>query len=360
MKEKQIAIIGTVGVPANYGGFETLAENLVRYHNAEKLTDELTVYCSSKSYAEKVPSYLSARLKYVPLNANGAQSIPYDIWSLLSAIWHRYDVILLLGVSGAIVLPLVRLFSSVRIVTNIDGIEWRREKWQGLAGKFLHFSEKMAVRFSHEIISDNGAIAEYVKEAYGLDSHVIAYGGDHAVAIEAAPVDEYSLPSHYAFSVCRIEPENNIHVVLEAFFGLSSHALVMVGNWKSSEYGRRLQEQYAFCSHLYLLDPVYDIAKLKTMRLNASYVIHGHSAGGTNPSLVEAMHFGKPVFAFDCNYNRSTTENKALFFKNADELKSLIEKTDAQTAASVGADMLEIAQRRYTWRIVAQQYFALL
>ena len=105
---------------------------------------------------------------------------------------------------------------------------------------------------------------------------------------------------------------------------------------------------------------VFDIAKLKTMRSNASYVIHGHSAGGTNPSLVEAMHFDKPVLAFDCNYNRSSTESKALFFNSSDELKRLMETTDAQTAARVGADMLEIARRRYTWRIVAQQYFALL
>lgn len=148
MQEKRIAIIGTVGVPANYGGFETLAENLVRYHDTASLKSSLTVYCSSKSYPSKEASYLSAQLKYVPLNANGAQSIPYDIVSLLSAVWHRSDVILLLGVSGAIALPLVRLFSSARIITNIDGIEWRREKWQGWAKRYLRFSEKMAVRYT--------------------------------------------------------------------------------------------------------------------------------------------------------------------------------------------------------------------
>lgn len=360
MPTKNIAILGTVGVPANYGGFETLAENLVKYHDANSRTEVLTIYCSSISYSDQSANYLSARLRYIPLNANGAQSIPYDILSLFSAIWHRHQVILLLGVSGAIALPLVRLLSSARIVTNIDGIEWRREKWQGFAGIFLHFSEKMAVRFSHEIISDNGAIAEYVKDAYGLDSHVIAYGGDHAVKVEGADVDEYELPDWYAFSVCRIEPENNVHMVLEAFSALASHALVMVGNWKNSEYGRALQDKYVNCTRLYLLDPVYDLGKLKTMRANASYVIHGHSAGGTNPSLVEAMHFAKPVLAFDCDYNRSSTENKALFFKNSDELKRLMEATDAQTVVRVGADMFEIAQRRYTWRIVAQQYFELL
>lgn len=101
--------------------------------------------------------------------------------------------------SDAIALPLTRLFSSARIVTNIDGIEWRREKWQGLAKRFLRFSEKMAVRFSHEVIADNGAIADYVKRAYGVDARVIAYGGDHAVAIEAVSVAEYGLPEPYFF-----------------------------------------------------------------------------------------------------------------------------------------------------------------
>ena len=245
-----------------------------------------------------------------PLMPMAQQSIPYDIVSLISAVWKRSDVILLLGVSGAIALPFVRLVSSARIVTNIDGIEWRREKWQGLAKWFLRFSEKMAVRFSHEVISDNGAIAEYVKHTYGVDSHVIAYGGDHAVAVDAVAVDEYALPDSYAFSVCRIEPENNVHMVVEAFSKLKSHPLVMVGNWNNSEYGRSLREQYASCDNIFLLDPIYDLGKLKTLRSRALFYIHGHSAGGTNPSLVEAMHFGKPVLAFDCNFNRYTMEDK--------------------------------------------------
>lgn len=357
--KKLLAILGTVGVPANYGGFETLAENLVRYQDSVSLKSSLTVYCSSKSYPSQEPNYLSARLKYVPLNANGAQSIPYDIWSLLSAVWHRSEVILLLGVSGAIALPLVRLISAVRIVTNIDGIEWRRKKWQGLAKHFLRFSEKLAVRYSHEVIADNEAIADYIKLTYGVNAHVIAYGGDHALTVDAVEVGEYVLPENYAFSVCRIEPENNVHLVVEAFSKLN-FPLVMVGNWNNSEYGRALREKYASSSNLFLLDPVYDLGKLKTLRQQAAFYVHGHSAGGTNPSLVEAMHFGKPVLAFDCSFNRCTTEDKAYFFKTALQLQCLIESIDVADAERVGCDMLEIAQRRYTWHIVAQQYFELI
>lgn len=360
MQKNKISILGTLGVPARYGGFETLAENLVKYHHAELLPNSLIVYCSSRNYPSKSRLFLFAQLKYVPFNANGVQSILYDITSLLSAIWNRSDTILLLGVSGAIVLPFVRLFSSVRIVTNIDGIEWRRAKWLGLARKYLRFSEKMAVRFSHEIIADNHVIAEYVEHTYGTRSNVIAYGGDHAVVVDSVAVDEYNLPHKYAFSVCRIEPENNVHIILEAFSKIDIYSLVIVGNWGNNAYGRMVRERFSICKNIFLLDPIYDLGKLKTLRSQVSFYVHGHSAGGTNPSLVEAMHFGKPVLAFDCEYNRITTEEKALYFGDSKELHRLIESMSEDVLEKVGLDMLEIANRRYTWHIVAEKYFTLL
>jgi glycosyltransferase involved in cell wall biosynthesis len=360
MMHQNIALVGTVGVPATYGGFETLAENLVRYHYTTSLKSSLAVYCSSKSYPSKEATYLSSRLKYIPLNANGAQSIPYDIWSLFSAVWHRSNVILLLGVSGAIALPLVRLISSARVVTNIDGIEWRREKWQGLAKRFLRFSEKMAVCFSHEVIADNAVIAEYIKKTYGVNAHVIAYGGDHAIRVKEVSVDEFSLPAKYAFSVCRIEPENNVHVLLKAFADQQSLALVMVGNWNNSEYGRSLRMKYASCNTIFLLDPIYDLGKLKTLRQCATFYVHGHSAGGTNPSLVEAMHFSIPILAFDCDFNRSTTEDCCLYFRDISSLAEILNEIESFNAVAIGTKMKEIAGRRYTWINVAKQYFDLL
>jgi glycosyltransferase involved in cell wall biosynthesis len=347
-------------VPANYGGFETLVENLICHHDSLSLNDNLTVYCSSKSYSKKEKSYLSAQLKYIPLNANGVQSIPYDIFSLFSAAWNRSDVILLLGVSGAIVLPMIRLISSARIITNIDGIEWRREKWKGLAKIFLRFSEKMAVSFSHEVISDNTVIADYVKESYGVESHVIAYGGDHVVLVGAVSVDEYNLPKKYGLSVCRIEPENNINVILDAFSEQNDYSLVIVGNWSKSHYGRELRIKYMDCCDLYLLDSIYDLGKLKSLRSRAAVYIHGHSAGGTNPSLVEAMHFGVPIIAFDCDFNRSTTEDKALFFRDAKSLQQTLGSLTEDELDDIGKKMIVIAQRRYTWDKVAEQYFHLL
>lgn len=357
---KEIAILGTVGVPANYGGFETLAENLVRFHKASQLPGEIVVYCSAKSYPEKPDSYLGAKLRHINLNANGVSSILYDIISLFSAVLKRADVILLLGVSGAIALPLVRLISRARIITNIDGIEWKRDKWKGLAKWFLRFSEKLAVRFSHEVVADNAGIAKHVAESYGRQCHVIAYGGDHAVQARQSAYSAKNLPVRYALALCRIEPENNISLILQAFSLYPALPLVFVGNWSNSTFGRALKQQYAAVAHIHFLDPIYDLEVLHTIRSGAEFYVHGHSAGGTNPSLVEMMHFGKAVLAFDCVFNHFTTQGKALFFSNPNQLLSIVSNLTAEHIESLGAEMALIANERYTWDKIGQAYFALI
>ena len=353
----KLAIVGSVGVPGQYGGFETLAENLVRYHETEARDIELTVYCSARAYPDRPDRYRSAALRYIGLDANGVQSIPYDIFSLLDAARRGHDVILLLGVSGALALPLLRLVSRAQIVTNIDGMEWRRDKWSGLARWVLKTSERLAVRHSHRVVADNAGIADHVRAAYGPEAEVIEYGGDHAVApVDAPAADLPPLPDSYALALCRIEPENNVHVILEAFAEAGA-PLVFVGNWDRSAYGRELVAAYGTRSNLTLLDPVYDPAALLAIRGGASSYVHGHSAGGTNPSLVEMMHFGIPILAFDCTYNRYTTEESARFFADAPTLAGLVRTPDPDPER--GAKLLAIARRRYTWARIGRRYFAL-
>lgn len=355
----KIAILGTVGVPGRYGGFETLAENIIHYHKRTGNTGALTVWCTSKGRDDYPRQFEGADLRYVPLDANGMQSILYDAFSLLDAIRTGHDRIVLLGVSGAIALPLVRLFSNAHIVTNIDGIEWKREKWKRMTRAFLRASEWVGVRFSHDVIADNKAIADHVRTSYGRDCHVIAYGGDHAVSCKGAASFPGALPEHYALALCRIEPENNVHVILDAWSRLDT-PLVFVGNWGSSAYGLELRKKFAAAPSLHLLDPVYDADALYAVRSRAVLYVHGHSAGGTNPSLVEIMHFGVPVLAHSCAFNRHTTENRALYFETADELAGLVCALDAAQAKRIGRDMLEIAQRRYTWDRIGHAYFTLL
>lgn len=354
----KLAILGTVGLPSCYGGWETLAENLVQY--AEKndgVEMAITVYCTSIAYSEKIDRYCGARLRYSRLNANGVQSIAYDAVTMFDAAFRKNDRLLLLGVSGAIALPLLRLFTRAKIITNVDGIEWKRSKWSRFAKWFLKLSEAIAVRFSHAIIADNQGIAQYLQETYGIDAHVIAYGGDQALEKGVKPPAlSYDLPDNFALSLCRIEPENNVEMILSAF-AASETPLVFVGNWSNSDFGKSLKVRFQNVDNLHLLDPVYDPADLFAIRDKAKAYVHGHSVGGTNPSLVEMMHFGIPILAYDCTFNRFTTEQKASYFSDAAQLAQLTEELHSLPN---GESMQEIAQRRYCWDVIGTEYFALI
>ena len=307
--------------------------------------------------------YKGASLRYIPLHANGAQSIFYDILSMISCIGKGYDAVLVLGVSGCIFLPIFRLLFKKKIVVNIDGLEHRRDKWGKIAKKFLLFSEKCAVRFADIVVADNKAIKDYVRETYSKDAELIAYGGDHALrevsGKEAAEVlQKYNLNAgSYAITVCRIEPENNCHIILDAF-SASKQNLVFIGNWNRSEYGKSLKEKYRCYDNIKILDPIYDLDVLYVLRSNAGIYVHGHSAGGTNPSLVEAMCMGVPIVAFDVIYNRETTHGEAMYFSNAGELSKI--RLSGFSNSLIGKSMIQIAGMEYAWSVIVKKYEAIL
>ncbi len=352
----KVGIVGTAGLPANYGGFETLAKNLIIELQNQF---EFLVYCSPANDETRPEKYKKARLVYIPFKANGAQSTPYDIASMLHAV-KSVDVILVLGVSGCIFLPFLRIFPRKKIIVNIDGLEWRRHKWGRVAKWFLKFSEKISVNHADVVVTDNQAIKDYVKSEYGKESVLIAYGGDHVLVPSHEnenSVNKFIPPfEKYAIKVCRVEPENNVHVVLEAFSRADRLPLVIVGNWDASEYGIQLREKYKDTAHIKLMDPVYDRGALYDLRSNAELYIHGHSAGGTNPSLVEAMCFGLPVIAFDVRYNRETTQNRALFFSDSDSLNTVLNHLGQSEVSKVGAAMKEVAMELYTCKRITGEY----
>ncbi|MEL6932893.1 MAG: DUF1972 domain-containing protein [Pseudomonadota bacterium] len=358
-RRKRIAIAGCVGIPAKYGGFETLAENLVLYSKDHSTEIDIIVYCSGKSYPERLEKFAGARLVYIPLQANGITSIFYDMWSLIDAAARGVDEVLLLGHGGSFVLPLVKAFSSVRVLTNIDGIEWRREKWSMLARFILRRSERFAVRYSDIVIADNEAIREYVAQEFAKDCVVIPYGGDQALYAEPDADLNSHLPTRYALSLCRIEPENNVEMILRAFSKLD-HPLVFVGNWDASDYGRRLKAEYGDHPSVVIHDPIYEPRRLRAIRDAADFYIHGHSAGGTNPALVEMMHFDIPVLAHGCNFNRFTTEEKAHYFMSEADLIGLVNDLTPKEKLQNAEDTTEIARRRYTWDRVGEAYLSLL
>lgn len=303
-------------------------------------------------------TYKNAVLKYINLHANGSESILYDIISIIRTP-KASDTILILGVSGCIFLPIYRLFSNKNLIINIDGIEHKRAKFGFFTKKFLKLSEYCAIKYANKIITDNKGIQDYVKTTYNKNSYLIAYGGDHVLKnmpqeVQQKILDQYNLQKKsYCIEVCRIEPENNCHVVLDAFSRID-RKLVFIGNWDRSEYGRQLKERYRSYKNIVILDPIYDITTLYALRSNAEVYIHGHSAGGTNPSLVEAMFFGIPIIAFDIVFNRETTDNMAEYFTSADDIIRIL------ATENLGGDVMkDIASKKYTWKRITEQYESL-
>ncbi|MEJ1242485.1 DUF1972 domain-containing protein [Chryseolinea sp. T2] len=349
-----LAIVGTRGIPNNYGGFETLAEQLVEYLSREF---EITVYCSSKDMPSTQHQFNGAKLHYLPITSHGAMGMVYDSIALIHAI-KRFDKVLFLGFGAGFVMPLVRRYRS-KIVVNIGGLDWTRNKWSGFARNVIKTCEVMLVRNSGSIVSDNIGIQEYIKTRYGLSSSLIAYGGDQATKEEWDENDEQQygfLGKPYAFIVTRIQPDNNIEMILDAFRQQSALPLVMVGNWNNSGYGRNLRLLYSGQRQLVLLDAIYDRKKLNTLRSNCTIYIHGHSAGGTNPSLVEAMFLQLPVFAFASGYNEHTTRHSAMYFRDSHDLLSLVENYKRLDLDSMAEKLKEIADHEYRWNIIASKY----
>lgn len=338
----KVAIIGIQGVPSHYGGFESLVENIIGENCSRDI--HYTIFCSSLDMTNRRKEYKGCRLKYVGLHANGISSIPYDILSMIRAI-RGYDTILVLGTSGCIFLPILRLLSRSKIVVNIDGLEHRREKWGKWARRFLRFSEVLAVRNAGVVIADNKGIQDYVTETYHKPSELIAYGGDHVIRNvpkeqQQTILKQYGLNDHeYAITVCRIEPENNCHLTLKAF-SQTNKTLVFIGNWRHSPYAQNLYREYKNIANIKLLDSIYELDTLFTLRSHAACYVHGHSAGGTNPSLVEAMFFGCPIIAYNVIYNRETTQNQAYYFSSVDELVQILSRKNLD-----GSSMKQIAEK---------------
>lgn len=353
-KTLKVAIIGCVGVPAKYGGFETLAEKLVTHLSAKV---KLTVYCSELEYSKRIKEYKGASLEYISLSANGIQSVFYDIISIKRAI-KNHDVLLILGVAGAMALPFLKFNNKAKIIVHIDGLEWKRDKWKWFAKLYLKWSEKIAFYAADRIIADNKEILQCISRRFQRKTRMIAYGGSH---VRKMPLKEQLLSKYrirkepYVFSVCRIVPENNIGTILNALKETGDY-IVFVGNWYDSNYGIDLWREYHELPNIELIHPIYNEEELDALRSNCKLYIHGHSAGGTNPSLVEAMYLGLPILCFDVNFNRYTLGGTGYFFHDQKSLENLLRR---DLDVKVSLDHKDYALKHYNWENISNQYLNL-
>ena len=353
----KISIVGTNGIPSKYGGFETLVEYLVKYLSYDY---ELTVFCSSKTNDKNLKHINGCKLEYINLKANGWQSVLYDFVSIYKS--RNHDKVIILGASGGLFMPLLFEYKQ-KFILNFGGLDWKRSKWNCFTRAFLKFSEALSIRFSKYIISDNLGIQKYIKSEYRRESSLIEYGGDQSFKVipEQSDLDEYSfLKKDFAFTVARIQSDNNIELILDSIDNNSPMPLVFVGNWHNSAYGKKIWSKYSKKNNLILLDAIYDVHKLNLLRSNCTIYVHGHSAGGTNPSLVEAMNLSLPILAFDCEFNRYTTEEKCKYFLHSEDLCSLIKNINKKECKKIAFDMFNIVQKRYKWEMIAAKYSKIL
>lgn len=358
---KKVSIIGIVGLPPRFGGFETLADFLVK-----KLSDkyEISIFCSSRHYKDREKKYLTAKRIFIPLRANGIQSVLYDILSILISIFIN-DTLLILGISGCIILPIIKPFHRKKVIVSMGGLEWKRDKWSVFAKRFLKISEHCAVKYADVIVADNIIILEYIKSKYNIESELIEYGGDHSLHVEPTKRDIQIFPflkDQYALFISRIEPENNCDLILKTFSQISEIKLVSIGNWDNNKHSKTLKEKYISHNNIILLDAIYDINILNLIRSNCTIYIHGHSVGGTNPTLVEAMYVGLPILAYDVDFNRKTTQNKVLYFKDTKQLQNNVELLldDETLCKNIVQNVKRIALERYNWEKIINKYDKIL
>lgn len=357
---KQVAIVGTNGIPARYGGFETLAENLVRGLSHRYA---FTVYCSGVPKDKQQDHFLGARLIHVPLAANGWQSVPYDVVTTLHAMTYA-DTVLMLGAGVGFVLP-ANLLARRHIVVNHGGLdEWTREKFSWFQSRFLYWSSRFSSRWSSVNVADNTLLKASLKRHFGADAQVVRYGGDHVQLPVGRQPDldarHDMVGGAYHLSVARAQEDNNLHLLVEAYRRMPQHRLVIVSNWQVSAYGRELFARNGDIPNVRLLPAIYDPRELDYLRANATLYVHSHSRCGTAPSLVEAMCLGLPVVCFDVPTNRETTRGESVYFGSADQLVEMVGRLQPQDIRALGERMAGIARDGYRWSTICEQYDRLL
>lgn len=357
--KKKVALIGTNGIPAKYGGFETLTEYLSKYLNEEY---DVTVYCAKTPKNKQLETFNNSKLVYIPFKANGWQSLIYDALSILHA-FRKNNILVILGFSGVFAFPM-KMFYNKKIVFNIGGVEWKKVRGNKSFGKleiiFKKWIEKVCVRYSDIVIADNQVIWDYVRDTYKIDSVLAEYGGDHAVhkAISDPLIDKYPfLSTKYDVTVSRAQEDMNIHLIIDAYKKIPERNLVVVSNWEISDYGINLKKlNNGMFPNIFLQDAVYNVDELNTIRSNGEIYIHAHSLCGTAPSLTEAMFLKLPVICFDVDTNRATTENLSYYFKDSESLIDILKSLKVSDLKRLGNKMYDIAKRRYTWKRIVSIY----
>lgn len=356
----RVAILGTRGIPARYGGFETFAEQLaIRLVNHGH---HVTVFCENSGQA--IGEYKGTRLQYIdaPSFLGAFRPMVFDALSLWQAR-KGYDVVYMLGYGTSLLCWIPRLYGT-RVWINMDGIEWQRAKWSWVARKYLRLAEALATITPNRIIADAAAIKHSLITRYKRlpPCDVIPYGCDIVESANAGLLSEFGLsPDGYFLAVCRLEPENHVVEIIEGFgLSRSRSRLIIVGDHKlDTSYVKKLQTYRD--PRISFVGPVYG-QRLQALRYFCKAYLHGHSVGGTNPSLLEAMGCGNVVIAHDNSFNREVLGEGFRFFTQPHDVCAALELIELGGADTDGIRERALGRARqfYDWDNIGGHYCELL
>lgn len=353
----RVAIIGSRGIPAKYGGYETFAQELsVRL---VKMGMQVEVYCDKVENGSD--TYNGVNLKYLACTKT-SNPLKYYRDSVRKAEISN-DVVLICGAAGALFIYSKVFHQKVAYLTNMDGIEYLRTKWTLPKRLFVRFCIWTSVYLSDYVIADSKSIREFLLKNYIIkDKRIIQieYGADINDKPDLSLLDEYNLkPDGYYLVVSRLEPENNVESIIRGYIKSNiQQPLIVVGNLLGTKYVNGLLQYKS--DTVRFLGGVYDKSKLEALRFGCKAYLHGHSVGGTNPSLLEALGSGNIIIAHDNVFNREVTDNKMKYFSTPEECSdAIIEVENLSDNDISGYKKLAIKRIKdfYNWERIAQDYY---
>lgn len=352
----KIAIIGTRGIPNHYGGFEQFAEYV-----SVGLVDrghDVTVY-NSHTHPYQENTFKGVKIIHCndPEDKIGtAGQFIYDLNCILDSRKRNFDIILQLGYTSSSVWS--RLFPKKAVLTtNMDGLEWKRTKYSGKVQKFLQYAEKLAVKYSDHLISDSVGIQEYLKDNYGKNSTYIPYGSDVFENPDPEVLTEYDLSEFkYDLLIARLEPENSIEVILSGVSKAKLSRPFLVIGKHETKYGIYLKEKFKSFSQIRFLGAIYDQEKLNNLRYFSNIYFHGHTVGGTNPSLLEAMGSNALICANDNIFNKAILGADAKYFSVEDEVSEILKSIKKSNYLQCVENNIKKIREEFSWDRIIDQY----
>ncbi|MGE3551125.1 MAG: DUF1972 domain-containing protein [Geobacter sp.] len=356
----KIALIGTRGVPANYGGFETFYEELGKRLVAKG--HDVTVYCRDSYYPDKTDSYCGMNLVFLPnLKKKSLDTLSHTFLSILHAVRQPYDVLMICNAANSPTLILPRLLGK-KIAINTDGLEWKRGKWGKIARTYYKLSERISCMLADRVVADSRGIQDYYLKEYNTQTTFIPYGAYPSVSTKPELLASLGLhPNEYFLQITRFEPENNPLITIQAFKQLQTDKkLVVVGGVPyKSDYLRQMQREAEAHPNIVLPGSIYDKEILNEIWCNCYAYIHGNEVGGTNPALLQTMASGCFTIAIDVSFSRDVLADAGVFFERtvqglADQMQWSLNNCGLLSAYKFKA--IERIKAYYTWDKVADDY----